>query len=74
MPELAKLLHATGYPVEVYGKVFDRVWQITYDDKGHTTFTDRPQRLLPGDSKKQVSRPGVRPRRRVRRVTLHGGR
>ena len=32
--------------------VFDRVWQITYDDQGNATFRDRPQRLLPGDSEK----------------------
>jgi hypothetical protein len=32
--------------------IFDRVWQITFDDKGEATFTDRPQRLLFQDSAK----------------------
>jgi hypothetical protein len=26
--------------------VFDRVWQITFDDQGQATFVNRPQRLL----------------------------
>jgi hypothetical protein len=26
--------------------VFDRIWQITFDDAGKATFADRPQRLL----------------------------
>jgi hypothetical protein len=29
--------------------VFDRVWQITFDDQGKATFADRPQNLLSGD-------------------------
>ncbi len=52
MPEMAGLLRATGYPAKVGSKVFDRVWQITYDKEGKTTFANLPQRLLPGDSKK----------------------
>jgi hypothetical protein len=32
--------------------VFDRVWQITFDNQGQATFDDRPQRLLFGDSAK----------------------
>jgi hypothetical protein len=30
--------------------VFDRVWQLTFDDKGKPRFADRPQRLLFEDS------------------------
>jgi hypothetical protein len=33
-------------------KVFDRVWQFTFDDRGGATFADQPQRLLFGDSAK----------------------
>jgi hypothetical protein len=29
--------------------VFDRVWQVTFDDSGQATFTNRPQRLLFND-------------------------
>jgi YD repeat-containing protein len=32
--------------------VFDRVWQLSYDDAGRVTFRDRPQRLLPRDAEK----------------------
>jgi broad specificity phosphatase PhoE len=53
IPELAKSLGATGSPEKWRGKkVYDRVWQITYDDKGKATFADLPQRLLPGDARK----------------------
>ena len=52
IPEVAKLLGATDSERKFNGKVFDRVWQITYDKKGKTTFADLPQRLLPDDSKK----------------------
>ena len=50
--DLAKALHATNAPKDWDGNVFDRVWQITYDDKGNGTCIDRPQQLLPGDSQK----------------------
>jgi hypothetical protein len=33
-------------------KVFDRVWQFTFDGQGGAKFADRPQRLLYGDSPK----------------------
>jgi hypothetical protein len=52
-PDLAKELRASvpekyiPWPKET----FDRVWQITYDEKGKTTFSNRPQQLLPTDSK-----------------------
>ena len=52
MPELAKQLKVTGYPEKWETDVFDRVWQITYDARGKTTFLDRPQRLLPKDMEK----------------------
>jgi hypothetical protein len=52
MSELAKTLKANKVPPKWADKVFDRVWQITYDDEGNATFRDRPQRLLPGDAEK----------------------
>jgi hypothetical protein len=52
IPELAGQLGATGYPKTWDGKVFDRVWQISYDEKGNTTFANLPQRLLPEDAAK----------------------
>jgi hypothetical protein len=52
LPALAKALKAADAPATWEDKVFDRVWQIEYDDKGMATFRDRPQMLLPGDSQK----------------------
>jgi hypothetical protein len=52
IPELAKTLKARQVPEKWEDKVFDRVWQITYDDQGNATFRDLPQRLLPGDAEK----------------------
>ncbi len=52
IPELAKTLKASKPPAKWEDEVFDRVWQISYDEQGHATFLDRPQRLLPGDSEK----------------------
>jgi hypothetical protein len=52
IPELAGRLGATGYPRRWRDAVFDRVWQITYDEQGKTVFANRPQKLLPGDSVK----------------------
>lgn len=54
IPDLAGRLKATGYPKRWKDAVFDRVWQISYDERGATTFADRPQRLLPGDSTKTI--------------------
>ncbi len=51
-PELTGKLKATGFPESWKDEVFDRVWQITYDEKGKATFTDRPQHLMPKDSEK----------------------
>jgi hypothetical protein len=52
IPELAKTLEATKVPEKWDDNVFDRVWQISYDDQGKTTFVDRPQRLMSGDAEK----------------------
>jgi hypothetical protein len=49
-PELAKALGASDAPLSWKDKRFDRVWEITYDERGRATFRDRPQRLLPKDS------------------------
>ncbi|MCE9567388.1 MAG: histidine phosphatase family protein [Planctomycetes bacterium] len=49
---LAQKLNATGFPENWKDSVFDRVWQITFDEKGKATFVDRPQQLMPGDSAK----------------------
>jgi hypothetical protein len=50
--KLATTLKATKVPAKWEDDVFDRVWQITYDDQGNATFRDRPQRLLPKDAEK----------------------
>jgi hypothetical protein len=52
IPALAAVLRATDAPKDWDSNTFDRVWQITYDEKGAGTCIDRPQQLLPGDSKK----------------------
>jgi len=49
---LAQKLGAKDFPETWKDSVFDRVWQITFDDTGKVTFVDRPQQLMPGDSKK----------------------
>jgi hypothetical protein len=50
IPDLAKAL-GISKPPKWDGKVFDRVWQITFP-KGKATLEDLPQELLFGDSKK----------------------
>ena len=52
IPDLARALGAADSPGDWDHKAFDRVWQLRYDEKGNVTFVDRPQQLLPGDSKK----------------------
>jgi hypothetical protein len=52
IPELARTFKAAKVPDKWKDEVFDRVWQIAYDDEGNATFRDRPQRLLPGDADK----------------------
>jgi broad specificity phosphatase PhoE len=51
IPDLIEKLGAKK-PHKIKDEVFDRVWQIEYDKKGNITFSDLPQRLMPGDSKK----------------------
>ncbi len=51
-PMLAQKLNAKGFPMMWKDGVYDRVWQITYDEQGKVTFLDLPQRLMPGDSAK----------------------
>ncbi|PYS23759.1 MAG: hypothetical protein DMF72_08180 [Acidobacteria bacterium] len=50
IPEIAKAL-GIAKPPKWDGKVFDRVWQITFL-KGKATLTDLPQELLYGDKDK----------------------
>jgi phosphohistidine phosphatase SixA len=51
IPELAKALGVKDCPDKWNSKVFDRVWEITYDN-GVATWQDLPQKALPGDSDK----------------------
>jgi phosphohistidine phosphatase SixA len=50
IPELAKALGAKDAPEKWKGQVFDRVWEITYQN-GAATWQDMPESALPGDSK-----------------------
>ena len=50
IPDIAKAL-GIAKPPKWDGKVFDRVWQITWP-KGKATLVDLPQMLLYGDSDK----------------------
>jgi len=50
IPAVAKAL-GIAKPPKWDGKVFDRVWQITFP-KGKATLADLPQMLLYGDSDK----------------------
>ena len=52
IPQLAETLGAHNVPTKWNDDVFDRVWQLSYDDQGHVTFRDRPQRLFPTDNEK----------------------
>ena len=49
IPHLAKALGAKQAPHEWNENVFDRVWEIRYEN-GTTTFQDLPEHALPGDS------------------------
>jgi len=51
IPELAKALGVKGAPDEWNSDVFDRVWEITYDN-GTASWKDLPENALPGDSQK----------------------
>ncbi len=50
IPDLAKALGVKDAPDKWNSQVFDRVWQITYDN-GAATWKDLPEDALPGDSK-----------------------
>ena len=50
IPELAKLLGAVNAPSKWEDSCYDRVWQLTFSEKGQVVFSNRPQRLLPGDA------------------------
>jgi hypothetical protein len=49
--ELAKSLGAES-PPEWKDGVYDRVWDLTFDEQGKITFHNRPMHLMPGDVKK----------------------
>jgi phosphohistidine phosphatase SixA len=51
IPQLAKALGVKEVPDKWDPKVFDRVWEITYDG-GTASWKDLPQNALPGDSEK----------------------
>lgn len=50
IPDLARALRAKDAPRAWKDSVFDRVWEITYDERGQAAFQDRPQQLMSGDS------------------------
>jgi hypothetical protein len=49
--EVAKAL-GVEKPPEWKDGVYDRVWDLTFDEQGKVTFRDRPMHLVPGDRKK----------------------
>ncbi len=49
IPDLARALGVTDAPTKWDSNVFDRVWEITYQD-GKATLQDLPQKALPGDA------------------------
>ena len=51
IPELAKDLGVKNAPDKWDSSVFDRVWEITYEN-GVASWKDLPERALPGDSQK----------------------
>jgi hypothetical protein len=52
LPEFAVMLGATGVPDRWKDAVFDRVWVVTFDEKGKANpLARRAQALLPGDAK-----------------------
>ena len=51
IPGLAKALGVKDVPDKWKSKVFDRVWEITYENDV-ATLEDRPQNALPGDTEK----------------------
>jgi phosphohistidine phosphatase SixA len=59
IPELAKALGVKDAPDKWNDNVFDRVWEITYED-GVAHFKDLPEDALPGDSGKTAVSKGGR--------------
>jgi phosphohistidine phosphatase SixA len=51
IPELAKALGVTDAPEKWDPNVFDRLWEITFEN-GKAVLKDLPQKALPGDSQK----------------------
>ena len=51
IPDLAKALGVANAPDAWKAEVFDRVWEITYDN-GKATFVDLPQKAMAGDAEK----------------------
>ncbi|HEY2588587.1 MAG TPA: histidine phosphatase family protein [Tepidisphaeraceae bacterium] len=51
IPDLARALGAAEAPAKWDPNVFDRVWEIDYDN-GAAKWHDRPEQMLPGDSTK----------------------
>ncbi len=49
IPQLARALGARDVPEKWNPNVFDRVWELTFQD-GTVTWKSLPQRALPGDS------------------------
>jgi hypothetical protein len=52
IPQLARALGAGDANSEWDDSVFDRVWQIRYDDVGQVEFSDLPQRVLQYDAER----------------------
>jgi hypothetical protein len=52
IPQLARALGASDAHSEWDKSVFDRVWQIRYDNMGRAEFSDLPQRVLPYDAER----------------------
>jgi hypothetical protein len=52
LSDLARKLGAADAPKEWKDEVFDRVWDLTFDEQGKVTFRDRPMQLMPGDAKR----------------------
>ncbi len=50
IPELVHALGANNVPDKWNDDVFDRVWQISYEN-GAAKWKDVPENALPGDSK-----------------------
>lgn len=52
LPAIAKLLGAKKTPEKWSDDVYDRLWILTFNEKGEVSFQNLPQKLLYGDSSK----------------------